>query len=202
MPKPCGPDVGGGRGQRGAVQLDQLPDARLTTTGRNMKQGDVVLIWGATGGIGAYAAEYVLNGGGPGGASRQLGGQGRDPAQDGASRPSSTARKPATSSGRTSTPRTKVSGADSARTSRPPCSARTWDRLRAPGRLDVRRVDVRHQARRHRRHLRGDERVHPRVRQPSLLDAAEAPHRTATSPTTPSPTPPTSCSTRAGSSRC
>ena len=29
-----------------------------------MKQGDVVLIWGATGGIGAYAAQYVLNGGG------------------------------------------------------------------------------------------------------------------------------------------
>jgi len=32
--------------------------------GAQMKQGDVVLIWGATGGIGAYAAQYVLNGGG------------------------------------------------------------------------------------------------------------------------------------------
>ena len=30
----------------------------------SMKQGDVVLIWGATGGIGAYATQYVLNGGG------------------------------------------------------------------------------------------------------------------------------------------
>jgi crotonyl-CoA reductase len=29
-----------------------------------MKQGDAVLIWGATGGIGAYATQYVLNGGG------------------------------------------------------------------------------------------------------------------------------------------
>src|SRR4029450_1345851 len=29
-----------------------------------MKQGDVVLVWGATGGIGAYATQYVLNGGG------------------------------------------------------------------------------------------------------------------------------------------
>ena len=29
-----------------------------------MKQGDVVLIWGATGGLGAYATQYVLNGGG------------------------------------------------------------------------------------------------------------------------------------------
>jgi len=35
--------------------------------GRNgaaMKQGDVVLIWGATGGLGGYAVQYVLNGGG------------------------------------------------------------------------------------------------------------------------------------------
>ncbi len=29
-----------------------------------MKQGDTVLIWGAAGGIGGYAAQYVLNGGG------------------------------------------------------------------------------------------------------------------------------------------
>ena len=29
-----------------------------------MKQGDVVFIWGATGGIGAYATQLVLNGGG------------------------------------------------------------------------------------------------------------------------------------------
>ncbi|MBI2708196.1 MAG: crotonyl-CoA carboxylase/reductase [Actinobacteria bacterium] len=29
-----------------------------------MKQGDGVLVWGATGGIGAYAVQYVLNGGG------------------------------------------------------------------------------------------------------------------------------------------
>ena len=32
--------------------------------GANMKQGDVVLVWGATGGIGGYAIQYVLNGGG------------------------------------------------------------------------------------------------------------------------------------------
>jgi len=29
-----------------------------------MQQGDAVLIWGATGGIGGYAVQYVLNGGG------------------------------------------------------------------------------------------------------------------------------------------
>ncbi len=36
----------------------------VSANGAQMKQGDVVLIWGATGGIGAYAAQYVLNGGG------------------------------------------------------------------------------------------------------------------------------------------
>src|SRR3954469_19544511 len=30
-----------------------------------MKQGDNVLIWGASGGLGSYATQYVLNGGGP-----------------------------------------------------------------------------------------------------------------------------------------
>jgi crotonyl-CoA reductase len=32
--------------------------------GAIMKQGDTVLIWGATGGLGGYAVQYVLNGGG------------------------------------------------------------------------------------------------------------------------------------------
>lgn len=36
----------------------------VSKNGAQMKQGDVVLIWGATGGIGAYAVQYVLNGGG------------------------------------------------------------------------------------------------------------------------------------------
>ena len=36
----------------------------VSQNGAQMRQGDVVLIWGATGGIGAYAVQYVLNGGG------------------------------------------------------------------------------------------------------------------------------------------
>ena len=36
----------------------------VSKNGANMKQGDVVLIWGASGGIGSYAVQYVLNGGG------------------------------------------------------------------------------------------------------------------------------------------
>ncbi|MGW7255713.1 crotonyl-CoA carboxylase/reductase [Streptomyces sp. NPDC054834] len=36
----------------------------VSERGARMKQGDVVLVWGATGGLGAYAVQLVLNGGG------------------------------------------------------------------------------------------------------------------------------------------
>jgi crotonyl-CoA reductase len=36
----------------------------VSRNGAQMKQGDVVLVWGATGGLGGYACQYVLNGGG------------------------------------------------------------------------------------------------------------------------------------------
>jgi crotonyl-CoA reductase len=36
----------------------------VSRNGADMKQGDTVLIWGATGGLGGYAVQYVLNGGG------------------------------------------------------------------------------------------------------------------------------------------
>jgi crotonyl-CoA reductase len=36
----------------------------VSDRGARMKQGDVVLVWGATGGLGAYAVQLVLNGGG------------------------------------------------------------------------------------------------------------------------------------------
>ncbi len=36
----------------------------VSHNGAQMKQGDVVLIWGASGGLGGYAVQYVLNGGG------------------------------------------------------------------------------------------------------------------------------------------
>jgi crotonyl-CoA reductase len=35
----------------------------VSTHGGNMKQGDVVLIWGASGGLGSYATQMALNGG-------------------------------------------------------------------------------------------------------------------------------------------
>ena len=36
----------------------------VSHNGANMKQGDTVLVWGASGGLGGYAVQYVLNGGG------------------------------------------------------------------------------------------------------------------------------------------
>ena len=36
----------------------------VSRNGAAMKQGDVVLVWGASGGLGGYAVQYVLNGGG------------------------------------------------------------------------------------------------------------------------------------------
>jgi crotonyl-CoA reductase len=36
----------------------------VSENGARMKQGDIVLIWGATGGLGGFACQYVLNGGG------------------------------------------------------------------------------------------------------------------------------------------
>jgi crotonyl-CoA reductase len=36
----------------------------VSSNGGNMKQGDNVLIWGASGGLGGFATQYVLNGGG------------------------------------------------------------------------------------------------------------------------------------------
>jgi crotonyl-CoA reductase len=36
----------------------------VSPNGAGMKQGDVVLVWGATGGVGGFAVQFVLNGGG------------------------------------------------------------------------------------------------------------------------------------------
>ena len=82
--------------------------------GAQMKQGDTVLIWGASGGLGSYATQFALNGGaGPG--VRGLLAR-RRPSCAGGWAPSwsSTGPPRASGSGRTSTPRTRPSGAASA----------------------------------------------------------------------------------------
>ena len=47
----------------GPGQLHGLPPAGQQATARDMKQGDNVLIWGASGGLGGFATQYALNGG-------------------------------------------------------------------------------------------------------------------------------------------
>ena len=63
MPKPAHLTLGGVGGQR-PVQLHELPHAGQPKHAAGMTQGDAVLVWGATGGLGGYAVQYVLNGGG------------------------------------------------------------------------------------------------------------------------------------------
>ena len=119
----------------------------------------------------------------------------------GLSSTSSTARRPATGSGPTSTPRTR----------------REWRRLgkdiRAligedpdivfehPGRQTMGASVFVCRPRRHDRHLRGHQRLHDRVRQPAPLDEAQEHQVARTSPTTARRGRPTGSSPRARSSR-
>ena len=86
----------------------------VSPNGAQMTQGQTVLIWGASGGIGAYACQYVLNGGGTPVGGRVEPERAELRARDGLSSTSSTARPRASSSGPTSTRRTRRSGAGSA----------------------------------------------------------------------------------------
>ena len=148
----------------------------VSRNGAAMKQGDVVLIWGATGGIGAYAAQYVLNGGGipvcvvssPEKAAI-LKSMGVDAVID------RHAGQLQVLEGRAHARRERVA---TVRQRHPrPRRRGSRHRLRTSGAFDVRRIDVRRQARWHRGVVRSNERVHARVRQPALLDAIEASHR-------------------------
>ena len=61
MPKPRPPHLGGG-GQPGLVNSTAYRQL-VSRNGAGMKQGDNVLIWGASGGLGGYATQFALNGG-------------------------------------------------------------------------------------------------------------------------------------------
>ena len=144
--------------------------------GARMKQGDVVLVWGATGGIGGYAVQYVLNGGGtPVGVvssperAKLLHAAGRG----GGDRPR--CRGLPLLVGREHPGRVGVAAL---RQAHPRARRRRpRHRVRAPRAADHGRVDLRLQAGRHGGHVRGDVRVHGRVRQPPLLDEAQAADR-------------------------
>ena len=86
----------------------------VSRNGAGMKQGDNVLIWGASGGLGSYATQFALAGGANPICVVSSDAEGGDLPRRWAPRRSSTATPRATSSGRTSTPRTRRSGSASA----------------------------------------------------------------------------------------
>ena len=55
----------------------------VSRNGGDMKQGDNVLIWGASGGLGGFATQYALNGGATPVCVVSIGGEGGDLPQDG-----------------------------------------------------------------------------------------------------------------------
>ena len=62
MPKPAHLTLGGG-GLARPGQLAPPTGSWSRSNGAGMKQGDIVLIWGASGGLGSYATQLALAGG-------------------------------------------------------------------------------------------------------------------------------------------
>ena len=83
-----------------------------------MKLGDVVLVWGASGGLGSYATQMALAAGRHPRLRRLQPGEGRDLPPDGRRAGHRPQQRGLPRSGRTSTPRTRASGSGSAPTIR------------------------------------------------------------------------------------
>ena len=144
----------------------------VSPNGSQMTQGQTVLIWGASGGIGAYAVQYVLNGGGT---------------------PVGVVSSPERAAllhelGCEAVIDRKAEGYQfwSDEHTQDPAEWRRFGkkirelvgdgpghRLRASGSPDDGRVRVRREARRDDHHVRRDQRLHDRVRQPLPLDEPE-----------------------------
>ena len=120
-----------------------------------------------------YACQYVLNGGGTPVGVVSSPERAALAARDGRASTSSTARPRATSSGPTSTPRTRASGAGSARSIRELVGRDPDIVFEHPGRQTMGASVFVCRARRHDHHVRGDQRLHDRVRQPLPLDEPE-----------------------------
>ena len=145
----------------------------VSPNGSQMTQGQAVLVWGATGGIGAYATQYVLNGGGtPVGvvSSREARRAAARAGLRGGHRPAGRGLQVLE---RRATP-TGPEGVAAVRQEDPRAGrSRRRHRVRAPGPFDDGRVGVRREARRHDHHVRGDVGLQDRVRQPLPLDEPE-----------------------------
>jgi NADPH:quinone reductase-like Zn-dependent oxidoreductase len=149
----------------------------ISAHGAQMKQGDTVLIWGASGGLGSYATQFALNGGAvpvcvvsSPQKAELCHAMGAELVIDRAAEgyrfwPD----EQSAGSSRVAPAWGEDPGPDRRR--------RPGHRLRTPGPGDVRRVRVRGQARRHRGYVRVDVRVHASVRQPLSVDERQANHR-------------------------
>ncbi len=151
----------------------------VSRNGAGMKQGDNVLIWGASGGLGGFATQYALNGGATpicvvsnddkAQVCRSMGAElvinrseedwkfwkdEHDPGPEGVAPARRQDPRPHRRRGRR-------------------------HRLRAPGPRDLRRVGVRRPQGRHHRHLRLHQRLHAHLRQPLPVDEPQADHRLA-----------------------
>ena len=144
----------------------------VSPNGARMTQGDKVLVWGASGGLGSYAVQHVLNGGGtPIGvvSSPEKVEAPQRPRGRGGHRPQG-GQLPLL--GRRAHPG-RV-GVATLRQGHPLLGRRgARDRVRAPGPPDHGSVGVRLQAGGDDRHLRRHVGLHDRVRQPPPLDEAQ-----------------------------
>ena len=171
----------------------------VSHNGANMKQGDTVLIWGASGGLGSYATQMALNGGAIPVCVVSSPEKAAIVARMGAEliidRSAEGYRfwKDETHPG---PPGMAAAGQEDPRADR---RRRRRHRLRTPRPGDLRRQRLRRQEGRHHRHLRLHQRLPALLRQPLPVDEPQTHRRLATSPTTRRPGRPTGSSTRASS---
>ena len=152
----------------------------VSPNGANMQQGDVVLIWGAGGGLGGYALQYVLAGGGYPVCVVSSEAKAQKCREAGAewiiNRADEDYRFWDPESGQQN-PREHLRLGKKIREL---SGGRDVDIVfEHPGPRHVRRERVRHAPRRQGRHLRLDDRLHARVRQPLPVDVREDDRRLA-----------------------
>ena len=144
-----------------------------------MKQGDIVLIWGASGGLGSYATQYALNGGAIPVCVVSSPEKAEICRRDGRRAGHRPDGRGLSSSGRTARS-SRRSGSGSASKIRELTGGDDPDIVfEHPGRETFGASVYVDQARRHDRHLRLDVRLHARVRQPLPVDDAQADRRLA-----------------------
>ena len=170
----------------------------VSKNGGDMKQGDNVLIWGASGGLGGFATQYALNGGAIPVcvvSNEEKAAIGRTHGRRAGHQPLRGGLQVLERRGHAAGPQ----GVEALRRQDPRAHRRRGHRhrLRAPRPRDLRRLGLRHPQGRHHHHLRLHQRLHARVRQPLPVDEPQADHLLATSPTTASPGRPTASSPRA-----